>query len=280
MGERIGRVPPPGGNLTSRQRSRDEPPTGDAIRPGPIPPSGGCANEALSPRLDRDHDAAREGRRGENVISDKLIKVVIAEDHPLSRRGLVDLLRTTDDIVVVGQASDGAGAIELAQGPEGEPDVILVDVRMPGVGGLEVTRRISEEHPAVNVIILTALDDPGTMGEAMRAGAKAYVLKTADGDEVIETVRMVARGHVVLDSKTWGALVSGERESSPHDILSRREIQVMPLLAEGHTNKQIGEALGISAETVKTHVDRICKRLDATDRTDAVAKALRAGIIE
>ena len=235
---------------------------------------------AFSPKLQsrrrRGHTGSAEG----TFISDKLIKVVIAEDHPLSRRGLVDLLRTTDDIVVVGQASDGAGAIELAQGPEGEPDVILVDMRMPGVGGLEVTRRISDEHPAVNVIILTAMDDPWTMGEAIRAGAKAYVLKTAYGDEVIETVRMVARGHVVIDSKTWGALASGAPRPSPRDMLSPREIQVMPLLAEGHTNKQIGQALGISAETVKTHVDRICKRLGATDRTEAVAKALRAGIIE
>jgi DNA-binding NarL/FixJ family response regulator len=251
---------------------------GDAIRPAQ-PTSGGCANE----RHSRDSiGATRRLARidGRNVISDKLIKVVIAEDHPLSRQGLVDLLGTTDDIVVVGQASDGAGAIELAQGPEGEPDVIFVDVRMPGIDGLEVTRRISEEHPAVNVIILTAMDDPETVGEAMRAGAKAYVLKTADGDEVIETVRMVARGHVVIDAKTWGALTSGAPGPSPHDTLSRREIQVMPLLAQGHTNKQIGEALGISAETVKSHVDRICKRLDATDRTDAVAKAIRAGVIE
>ena len=278
-GNGSGAFPRPG-PFTCHEQAATSRWSGEAIGPGSIPRPGDTTTKPV--RRDSIEATTRlgKGRRGEDVISDRPIKVGIAEDHPISRRGLVDLLETTDDIVVFGQASDGAGAIELAEGLEGEPDVILIDVRMPGVGGLEATRRISEEHPAVNVIILTAMDDPGTVSEAMRAGAKAYVLKTADGDEIIETVRMVARGHVVIDSKTWGALASAEPEPSPRDILSRREIQVMRPLAEGHTNKQIGKALGISAETVKTHIDRICKRLDATDRTDAVAKALRAGIIE
>ena len=213
--------------------------------------------------------------------SERVIRVGIAEDHPLARRGLVNLMGTTEDIVVVGQAANGEGALALANDPAGAPDVILLDVRMPGVGGLEVTRRIAEEQPSVSVIILTAMDDPQTVNEAVKAGAKAYVLKTADGEEVLETVRMVARGHVVIDSKTWGALAAGEaRTDATRELLSKRELEVIRPLAEGHTNKQIAEELGISPETVKTHVDRICKRLGATDRTDAVARALRAGIIE
>lgn len=214
--------------------------------------------------------------------SERVIKVGIAEDHPLTRRGLVDLMGTTEDIVVTGQAVNCEGAIALANDPAGAPDVILVDVRMPGVGGLEVTRRIAEEQPSVNVIILTAMDDPRTVSEAVRAGAKAYVLKTADADEVLETVRMVARGHVVIDPKTWGALAAGEglADAAQRELLSKRELDVIRLLAEGHTNKQIGEELAVSPETVKTHVDRIFKRLGATDRTDAVARAFRAGIIE
>ena len=213
--------------------------------------------------------------------SERVIRVGIAEDHQLARRGLVNLMGTTEDIVVVGQAANGEGALALANDPAGAPDVILLDVRMPGVGGLEVTRRIAEEQPSVSVIILTAMDDPQTVNEAVKAGAKAYVLKTADGEEVLETVRMVARGHVVIDSKTWGALAAGEgRADTPRELLSKRELDVIRPLAEGRTNKQIAEELGISPETVKTHVDRICKRLGATDRTDAVARALRAGIIE
>ncbi len=211
-----------------------------------------------------------------------MIKVGIAEDHPIARRGLVDLLKTTDDIVLIGQASDGAGALELAALSNGEPDILLLDVRMPDVSGLEVTRRISEQHPSVQVIILTAMDDPRTVSEAVRAGAKGYVLKTAGGDEILETVRLVARGHVVIDSKAWSALADGEAQpkTSPRGPVSSREIEVLELIAEGHTNKHIAEELGLSPETVKTHVERIRKRFRAHDRTDAAVKALRAGIID
>jgi DNA-binding NarL/FixJ family response regulator len=208
------------------------------------------------------------------------IRVAVAEDHPIARRGLIELFESTDDIVVMGEASDGEAAIKLADSESGEPDVILIDVRMPGMGGIEATRRLAALHPGVGVVILTAYDDPPSVTEALRAGAKAFVLKTAEADEILETVRMVARGHVVFDSSVWSALTDEEEASSRSVQLSPREREVLLLLSRGLGNREIGEELGVSIETVKTHVERLYKRLGVTSRTDAVAKALRAGIIE
>jgi DNA-binding NarL/FixJ family response regulator len=210
------------------------------------------------------------------------IRVGIAEDHPIARQGLIQLLETTDDIVVVGEASDGESAIHLADPGSGEPDVILIDVRMPGMDGLEATRRLARLHPEVSVVILTAYDDQQSITEALRAGAKGFVVKTAGGEEILETVRMVARGHVVFDSSVWSILGSeGEDEADPGKVqLSRREYEVLQLLSRGLGNREIAQELGLSIETVKTHIERLFKRLGVTTRTDAVAKALRAGIIE
>jgi DNA-binding NarL/FixJ family response regulator len=208
------------------------------------------------------------------------IRVAVAEDHPIARRGLIELFESTDDIVVMGEASDGEEAIKLADSESGEPDVILIDVRMPGMGGLEAARQLAVLHPDVGVVILTAYDDPPSVTAALRAGAKAFVLKTAEADEILETVRMVARGHVVFDSSVWSALTEEEEASSRSVQLSPREREVLLLLSRGLGNREIGEELGVSIETVKTHIERLYKRLGVTSRTDAVAKALRAGIIE
>ncbi len=218
-----------------------------------------------------------EGVRAINP--DRVIRVGIAEDHPLARRGLVQLLETTDDIVVVGEVDDGEGALRLAS--DAGPDVIVIDLRMPDVDGIEVTRRLAEDNPGVAVIILTAHDDAKSLAEAVQAGAKAYVLKTADADEVLETVRLVGRGHAVLDARAWMAVARGEGGSRPAtDRLTPRELEVLRLLAKGLTNRQIASELGVSMETIKTHVERICHRVGASDRTGAVAIALRAGVIE
>ncbi len=203
----------------------------------------------------------------------------MAEDHPIARQRLIQLLGSTDDIVVVGEASDGQGALDLAAEPDA-PDVLLIDLRMPGIDGLEATRRLREDHPEVNVVILTAHDDPRWMSDAVEAGAKAYVLKSADADEMLETIRMVASGHVVFDSVAWRAVAERRRGADePPPKLSKREYEVLVLLADGRGNAEIAEELGVSLETVKTHVERLYKRLGVGSRTDAVAKALRAGII-
>jgi DNA-binding NarL/FixJ family response regulator len=214
------------------------------------------------------------------ITPDKVIRVGVAEDHPLAREGLVQLFESTDDIVVVGEAADGEEALELADSVAGEPDIFLVDIRLPGIDGLEVTRRLSHEHPDVRVIILTAYEDPTYATEAMRAGAKAYVLKTAEGEEVLDTVRMVAHGHAVLDSSVWDALAREGKSRGEQYGLTRREMDVLRLLGRGYRNRQIAESLGLSPTTVKTHVARIFKRLEVSDRTDAVVKAFRLGIID
>ena len=121
-----------------------------------------------------------ERRKGGGIVPSHPIRVGIAEDHPIARRGLVELIESTDDMVVFGEASDGESAIRLADSPSGEADVILIDVRMPGIDGLEATRQLAHHHPGVGVVILTAYDDPGSVTEALRAGAKAFVPKTSE----------------------------------------------------------------------------------------------------
>lgn len=210
----------------------------------------------------------------------KVIRVGIAEDHPLAREGLVQLLESADDIVIVGEAADGEEALELADSVAGEPDIFLVDIRLPGIDGLEVTRRLSDEHPDVRVIILTTNEDPAYATEAMKAGAKAYVLKSADGEEVLDTVRMVAHGHAVLDRGARDALAEQRRARAEQFGLTAREMDVLRLLGKGYRNREIADSLGLSQTTVKTYVARIFKRLEVSDRTDAVVTAFRLGIIE
>ncbi len=209
-----------------------------------------------------------------------VIKVGVAEDHPIARQGLVQLLESAGDIVVVGEAADGEEALELAGSPIGHPDIMLVDVRLPEMDGLEVTRRLTREHPDLGVIILTAYDDPGYATEAMKAGAKAFILKTAEGEEVLDTVRMVAHGHAVLDAAVWDALADGGSPPAQRFGLTKREMDVLRLMGKGYSNRSIARALGLSEATVKTHVERVFRRLEVNDRTEAVVKAIRLRIIE
>ncbi len=181
---------------------------------------------------------------------------------------------------MVGEAADGEEALELAESKAGEPDVILIDVRLPRMDGIEVTRRLSHEHPDVGVIILTAYDDPTYATRAVRAGTKAFVLKKTKGEEVLDTVRMVAHGHAVLATTVWNALAEEGRSRGEEYGLTKREMDVLQLLGRGYANREIAETLGLSPTTVKTHVERIFKRLEVTDRIEAVVKALRLRIIE
>ena len=210
-------------------------------------------------------------------MGEEIIRVGIADDHALTREGLVDLLGTAEGVVVVSEASDGEQALSLLE--EGEaPDVLLLDVEMPGVGGIEVARRVAVEHPNIGVIMLTAYDDPGRVTEAVRAGARGYVLKTIEGDGLIEAVRAVAGGGMVIDLGLAEALADdGPRDGLPrrHRPLTNRELEVLQLLGAGLTNAQIGERLGIAIGTVRIHLGRIFMKLGTSDRGALMAEALR-----
>ena len=212
------------------------------------------------------------------------IKVVIADDHSLVRQGLRRYLEMAGDIQVVGEASNGREVLSMMGNGSGEPDIVLLDIRMPEMDGLEAARRIKQHHPAVGVIMLTAYDDRQFVVEAVRAGARGYVLKARDAEHLIQTVRLVAGGHMVIDPQLVVALAEELSTAKERDrraeTLTAREIEVLQLLAFGHTNRDIAERLYISPDTVKTHLEHIFEKLGASDRTAAVAEALRRRLIE
>ena len=210
------------------------------------------------------------------------IKVVIADDHSLVRQGLRRYLDMAEDIDVVGEASNGEEAITMVE--KEQPDIVLLDIRMPGVDGLEAARMIRERFPNVGAIMLTAYDDRQFVVEAVRAGARGYVLKARDAEHLIQTVRLVAGGNMVIDPQLVVALAEELSQAKERDrkaeTLTAREIEVLQLLAFGHTNRDIAEKLFISPDTVKTHLEHIFEKLGASDRTAAVAEALRRRLIE
>jgi DNA-binding NarL/FixJ family response regulator len=212
------------------------------------------------------------------------ISVVIADDHSLVRQGLRRYLEMAGDIEVLGEASTGSEVLRMIDNGTGEPDIVLLDIRMPEMDGLEAARRIRVRHPNVGIIILTAYDDRQFVVEAVRAGARGYVLKARDAEHLIQTVRLVAGGNMVIDPQLVVALAEELTASNERDrkaeTLTAREIEVLQLLAFGHTNKDIAEQLFISPDTVKTHLEHIFEKLGTSDRTAAVAEALRRRLIE
>ena len=212
------------------------------------------------------------------------ISVVIADDHSLVRQGLRRYLEMAGDIDVLGEASNGTEVLRMIDNGTGEPDIVLLDIRMPEMDGLETARRIRLRHPKVGIIILTAYDDRQFVVEAVRAGARGYVLKARDAEHLIQTVRLVAGGNMVIDPQLVVALAeelssAGSRDRKA-ETLTARELEVLQLLAFGHTNKDIAEQLFISPDTVKTHLEHIFEKLGISDRTAAVAEALRRHLIE
>jgi DNA-binding NarL/FixJ family response regulator len=212
------------------------------------------------------------------------IKVLIADDHSLVRQGLKRYLETAGDIEVVGEASNGIEALALMDDGAGNADVVLLDIRMPEMDGLETARRIHADHPTVGVVMLTAYDDRQFVVEAVRAGARGYVLKAREAEHLVQTVGLVAGGNMVIDPQLVVPLADELSQTKERDrkadTLTAREVEVLQLLAFGHTNRDIAEHLFISPDTVKTHLEHIFEKLGASDRTAAVAEALRREIIE
>jgi two-component system, NarL family, response regulator len=200
------------------------------------------------------------------------IRVLIADDHPIFRQGLVALLECEANICVVGQAQNGGEAIELFR--QHLPDVMLMDLRMPEVGGVEAIAAIHSEFNHARIIVLTTYDGDEDIYRGLLAGAKGYLLKDAEPDELLEAILSVHRGQQYIPP-TVGARLA-ERMSSPN--LSDRELEVLCLMAQGNINKEIAHVLNITERTVKFHVNNILSKLGVHDRTQAVIVALKRGI--
>ncbi|SEC53613.1 DNA-binding response regulator, NarL/FixJ family, contains REC and HTH domains [Streptomyces misionensis] len=207
------------------------------------------------------------------------IKVLIVDDHQVVRRGLRTFLEVQEDIVVVGEAADGAEGVERAG--ELRPDVVLMDVRMPGTDGIDALRRLRELANPARVLIVTSFTEQRTVVPALRAGAAGYVYKDVDPDALADAIRSVHAGHILLQPEVAGALLSQEEANSGQGrggSLTEREREVLGLIADGRSNREIARALVLSEKTVKTHVSNILMKLDLADRTQAALWAVRHGV--
>lgn len=206
------------------------------------------------------------------------ITVLIVDDHDMVRRGLKAFLSTQADITLVGEAANGREAVGLAR--ETRPDVILMDLLMEEMNGIEATREIIAFHGSCKVIILTSFYDDEQVFPALEAGAFSYLLKTARGEDIASAIRSAVMGEPVIEAKVATKMAHRLRGSGkhPHDELTTRELDVLRLLGEGKTNQEIAEQLVIGIKTVKTHVSNILTKLDVHDRTQAAIYANRNGL--
>ncbi len=208
------------------------------------------------------------------------IRILLADDHPVVRDGLVAILSTQPDFEIVGEAGNGRSAVQLAQ--ESQPDLILLDLEMPEMDGVETLQALREANPAVKVIVFTAFDTDERILTAVQAGAQGYLLKGVPRQELFNAIRVVNSGGSLLQPVVASKLlrqVSQEPEP-PQEILTPRELEVLQLLAQGLQNKEIAVELVISERTVKFHVSAILSKMEAGNRTEAVAIAAQRGLIK
>lgn len=235
----------------------------------------------LSPQLLRGSEAVTESER---------ISVLLCDDHAIVREGTRKLLEQEKDIVVVGEASDGADAVEKAR--RLRPRVVAMDIAMPGMNGIEATRLIKSSLPGTAVIALTAYDDLPYISAILEAGAAGYVLKTAKSEELVLAIRAAASGDAVLSKPVaqkifsrWGSAVrtAGVRQTlsgaQDEPLLTKKETEVLSLVARGLSNKEIASVMGISPRTVQSHMASIFSKMSVGSRTEAVFEALRRGLI-
>ncbi|MEU6625586.1 response regulator transcription factor [Streptomyces litmocidini] len=213
-------------------------------------------------------------------MADKPIRVLLVDDHQVVRRGLRTFLEVQDDIEVVGEASDGAEGV--ARTEELRPDVVLMDVKMPGTDGIEALKRLRELANPARVLIVTSFTEQRTVVPALRAGARGYVYKDIDPDALAGAIRSVHAGHVLLQPEVAGALLAQDDShgggTGRGSTLTEREREVLGLIADGRSNREIARALVLSEKTVKTHVSNILMKLDLADRTQAALWAVRHGL--
>ncbi|MFC1937489.1 response regulator [Chloroflexota bacterium] len=213
------------------------------------------------------------------------IKVLVVDDHTIFRSGIVSLLASEESLKVMGEASNGIEAIKKAR--EINPDVILMDLNMPECNGLEATQALQADMPEVNILILTVSESQEDLFSVMKFGAKGYILKDAEPEELISAIFHIARGGVMVSpamankliTEFKGFIVREERTYEEKAILSSREEEVIQLVAQGATNKEIGERLFISENTVKTHLRNIMEKLHLANRSQAAAYAVKRGLV-
>lgn len=210
------------------------------------------------------------------------IRIMTVDDHALVREGIIALLKRYDDVEVVGEASSGSEAIDAAR--KLRPDIILMDIAMPGLGGLEATLEIKKADQSVKILVLTQYDDREYVSRFLKAGASGYILKRAVGSELITAIRAVAGGESYLHSSIAAKVIDGyigktPDVKSPYDMLTDREKQVLKLVAEGYTYKEIASSLNISEKTVVAHYTNITDKLAISTRSELIKFAIQKGII-
>src|SRR5918997_232543 len=210
------------------------------------------------------------------------VRVLIADDHPLFREGMSGRLDRVADVVVVGEAANGDEAVEMARSVE--PDVILMDIKMPGLNGIEATREILRAIPSVGVLVLTMFEDDDSVFAAMRAGAKGYLLKDSGGEGVVHAIRAVASGEVVFGPAVAERIIGFFSAPKPTVMqrvfpeLTDREEEILSLVAQGKSNQEIARQLFVSLKTVRNHVSNILLKLRVADRAQAVIRARESGL--
>ena len=208
------------------------------------------------------------------------MRILIVDDHPITRGGLKTALATSDEVEVVGEASSGEEAVEAVA--ELKPEVVFMDVRMPGMGGIEATRIIREESPQTKVILFTVDESRQVIGDAIQAGVSGYLLKDVSAQELVNAARLALEDKAVIHPSLTRAFIEEVQypDRRPEAPLSKRETEILQMVAYGSTTKEVAHDLGISPHTVKTHLERIFEKLGANDRAQAVAIAIRRGIVE
>ncbi len=202
------------------------------------------------------------------------IRILVVEDHHVVRQGLVALIKTVPDMTVVAEAADGSQAVQLFH--QHRPDVTLMDLRLPGLGGVEAITEIRQDFPAARIIVLTTFDGDENIFRALQAGARGYLLKDMFGEELMQAIRTVHAGKTSIPPPIAQRLA--ERMGGPS--LTNRELEVLKLVVVGKSNKNIGATLSISEATVKTHINSILSKLGVSDRTQAATTALQRGIVQ
>lgn len=208
------------------------------------------------------------------------IQVLVADDHPIVRRGICDLLTMAADIKVVGEASSGQEVLALV--PELQPDVLLLDMELPDITGVEVVERLVESGQAVKILGLSSYDDREYISQLLSLGAAGYLIKDEVPESILEAVRGVARGESGWVSRQVAVRLSEilQADDGPPDSLSARELEVLAEVVAGKTNAGIGQALGISEKTVEKHLDSIYRKMEVSSRVEAAVKATRGGYLE